>query len=156
MSMETPFVVDKPEYMGGSGDPSSMTVYGVYVGMKTRAQKACESDTGKNILIQGVGQYLIDHLIKENANVFIADVFEDKIKTVTDKYSSVAVADPNSIYQMEMDTYAPCALGATLNDDTIPELKGAVVADAANNQLKDERRHSEMLSDKNIIYAPDF
>ncbi|MEQ9402030.1 MAG: Glu/Leu/Phe/Val dehydrogenase dimerization domain-containing protein [Cyclobacteriaceae bacterium] len=161
MSMETPFVVGKPEYMGGSGDPSPMTAYGVYMGMKAGAKKAygTESLTGKNILIQGVGQvgkYLIDYLVKENANVFVADIFEEKIKAVTDKHPYVSVADPKSIYQMEMDIYAPCALGATLNDHTIPELKCAVIAGAANNQLADERKHSAMLKDKNIIYAPDF
>lgn len=161
MSMETPYVVGKPEFMGGSGDPSPMTAYGVYMGMKAGAHKAYGTDslTGKNILIQGVGQvgkYLIDHLVKEGANVFVADIFEDKIKSVTDKHSSVSVVDPNNIYQLEMDIYSPCALGATLNDNTIPELKCAVVAGAANNQLKDEQRHSEMLKDKNITYAPDF
>lgn len=162
MSMETPFVVGKPEYMGGSGDPSPMTAYGVYMGMKAGAKKAYGSDslTGKNILVQGVGQvgkYLIDHLIKENANVFIADIFEDKLKVVTDKHPSVSVIDdPNNIYQLEMDIYSPCALGATLNNETIPELKCAVVAGAANNQLKDEKKHGAMLNDKSIIYAPDF
>ncbi len=161
MNMETPFVVGKPVTMGGSGDPSPMTAYGVYMGMKAGAKKAYGSDSlkGKNILVQGVGQvgkYLIDHLVKENANVFIADIFEDKIQAVTDKHSSVSVVDPNGIYQMEMDIYAPCALGATLNDHTIPELKCAVIAGAANNQLKDEEVHSEMLKNAGIVYAPDF
>lgn len=161
MSMETPYVVGKPPYMGGSGDPSPMTAYGVYVGMKASAKKAYGTDSleGKNILVQGIGQvgkYLIDHLVEERANVFIADIFEEKIKAVTDKHGSVSVVDPTNIYQMEMDIYSPCALGATLNNDTIPELKCAIVAGAANNQLKDERKHSEMLKDRSIIYAPDF
>ena len=161
MSMETPFVVGKPMNMGGSGDPSPMTAYGVYMGMKAGAKKAygSESLAGKNIVVQGAGQvgmYLIDHLVKEKANVFIADIFEDKIKRVTDKHKQVSVVDPNSVYQIEMDIYAPCALGATLNDDTIPELKCAVVAGGANNQLKDEQKHGSMLKDRNIIYAPDF
>lgn len=161
MSMETPFVVGKPEYMGGSGDPSPMTAYGVYMGMKASAKKAYGSDSlgGKNILVQGAGQvgkYLVDHLIEENANVFIADIFEDKLKAVTDRHSKVSVVDPNKIFQMEMDIYSPCAMGATLNDQTIPEMKCAIVAGAANNQLKDEMKHSAMLDDKGIIYAPDF
>ena len=161
MSMETPFVVGKPENMGGSGDPSPMTAYGVYMGMKAGAKQAYGSDdlNGKNILVQGVGQvgkYLIDHLVDDGANIFVADIFEDKIKTVTDKHSSVSVVDPNTIFQMEMDIYSPCALGATLNDDSITDLKCAVVAGAANNQLQDEQKHGEMLKDKGIIYAPDF
>lgn len=161
MSMETPYVVGKPEYMGGSGDPSPMTAYGVYMGMKAGAKKAYGLDSlgGKNILVQGAGQvgkYLVDHLIEENANVFIADIFEDKIKAITEKHSKVSVVDPNKVFQMEMDIYAPCAMGATLNDESIPELKCAVVAGAANNQLANEEKHSAMLNDHGIVYAPDF
>ena len=161
MSMETPYVVGKPQYMGGSGDPGPMTAYGVYMGMKAGAKKAYGLDSlaGKNILVQGAGQvgkYLVDHLIEENANVFIADIFEDKIKAITYKHSNVSVVDPNKVFQMEMDIYAPCAMGATLNDNSIPELKCAVVAGAANNQLADEQKHSAMLNDHGIIYAPDF
>lgn len=161
MSMETPFVVGKPQYMGGSGDPSPMTAYGVYMGMKAGANKAYGSDslTDKNILVQGVGQvgkYLIDHLIKENANVFVTDIFEDKLTAITHKYSNVSVVDPNRVFQMEMDIYAPCAMGATLNDATIPELKCAVVAGGANNQLADEHKHSTLLNESGIIYCPDF
>jgi len=161
MSMETPFVVGKPQYMGGSGDPSPMTAYGVYVGMKAGAKKAYGSDSlvGKNILVQGVGQvgkFLVDHLVSEDANVFIADIFEDKIKAVTAKHPQVSVVAPNKIFQMEMDIYSPCAMGATLNDKTIPELKCAVVAGGANNQLADEQINGVMLGDRKIIYAPDF
>lgn len=161
MNMETPFVAGKPKYMGGSGDPSPMTAYGVYMGMKAAAKKAFGSDSlkAKNILVQGAGQvgkHLVDHLVSERANVFISDIFEDKIKAVTDKHAHVAVADPNKIFQMEMDIYAPCAMGATLNDSTIPELKCAIVAGAANNQLAEETRHSAMLDDHGIVYAPDF
>ncbi|NQZ75031.1 MAG: Glu/Leu/Phe/Val dehydrogenase [Ekhidna sp.] len=161
MSMETPYVVGKPQYMGGSGDPSPMTAYGVYMGMKAGAKKAYGSDSleGKNILVQGAGQvgkYLVDHLTKENASVFVADIFEDKIKAITDKHGEVSVVDPNSVFQMEMDIYAPCAMGATLNDQSIPELKCDVVAGAANNQLASEEKHSAMLSDHGIIYCPDF
>jgi len=161
MSLETPFVVGKPEYMGGSGDPSPITAYGVYVGMKAGAKKAYGSDSlkGKNILVQGVGQvgkYLVDYLVKENANIFIADIFEDKLKAVTDMHPHVNVADLNCIFQMEIDIYSPCAMGATLNDITIPQLKCALIAGGANNQLKEEELHGRMLSKKGIIYAPDF
>ncbi len=161
MNMETPFVAGKPKYMGGSGDPSPMTAYGVYMGMKAAAQKAYGSDAleGKNILVQGAGQvgkYLVDHLVEENAHVFISDIFEDKIRAVVDKHPKVGVVDPNKIFQMEMDIYAPCAMGATLNSTSIPELKCAIVAGAANNQLADESKHSAMLDDHGIIYAPDF
>ncbi len=161
MSMETPFVVGRPHYMGGSGDPSPMTAYGVYMGIKAAAKKAYGLDSlgGKNILVQGAGQvgkYLVDYLVKENANVFIADIFEDKVKAIIEKHPKVSIVDPNKIFQMEMDIYSPCAMGATLNDYTIPEMKCAIVAGAANNQLADEMKHSKMLKERGITYAPDF
>lgn len=161
MNMETSFVAGKPTYMGGSGDPSPMTAYGVYMGMKAAAKKAYGADSlqEKNILIQGAGQvgkYLAGHLVKEKANVFITDIFQDKLEAITKLHPEVAVVDPGNIYQLEMDIYAPCAMGATLNDQTIPELKCAIVAGAANNQLANEEIHSKMLRECGIIYAPDF
>ncbi|MCP4460060.1 MAG: Glu/Leu/Phe/Val dehydrogenase [Cytophagales bacterium] len=156
--METPFVTGIPESIGGSGDPSPVTAYGVYVGMKASAKKAYGSESlkGKKVLVQGVGHvgsYLIDHLIEEGAEVLINDMCEDKIAAVTAKHK-VKVVD--SVYDQEMDIYAPCALGATLNDDTIPQLSCDIVAGAANNQLDNEDVHGEMLKDRGILYAPDF
>lgn len=161
MSMETPYVVGRPEYMGGAGDPSPFTSYGVYMGMKAAAKKAFgkESLQGRRILVQGAGQvgkYLVDHLIKEGAQVFISDIFEEKLKAVTDKHGEVEVVAANAVFETEVDIYAPCAMGATLNDTSIPQLSCAIVAGGANNQLADEQKHSAMLSDRNIIYAPDF
>jgi len=102
-----------------------------------------------------VGQYLVDHLIEDGAEVLISDIFEDKIKIITDKHK-VKVVDPNRIFEENFDIYAPCALGATLNDESIGQLKCSIVAGAANNQLKDEQVHAEELKDKGILYAPDF
>jgi leucine dehydrogenase len=113
---------------------------------------------GKKILVQGVGsvgQHLIDHLAKEDAKISIADINQTNIALISAKHK-VDIIDPNAVYDADMDIYAPCALGATLNDDTIPKLKCSVVAGAANNQLANERKHGDMLRDKNIIYAPDF
>ncbi len=159
--METPYVTGIPESMGGSGDPSPVTAYGVYVGMKAAANKTYGTDIlkGKKIVVQGagnVGTYLIEHLVKEGAEVFVSDIFEDKIQAVTNKFTSVKVADPDQLYSMDMDIYAPCALGATLNDKTIPQLKCAIVAGAANNQLDEENKHPEQLKSRGILYAPDF
>ncbi|MEM6830886.1 MAG: leucine dehydrogenase, partial [Bacteroidota bacterium] len=75
---------------------------------------------------------------------------------ITAKYSQVSVVDTTDVYPLEMDIYAPCALGATLNTETIPQLKCAVIAGGANNQLQDEQKHGEMLKEMNITYAPDF
>jgi leucine dehydrogenase len=160
ISMETKFVTGLPESMGGGGDPSPVTAYGVYLGMKATAKHVYGSDalTGKKIAVQGVGQvgmHLVEYLTKENAKVFITDIDQEKVKTIAKRYGVTAV-DGDDIYDLDTDIYAPCALGATLNDHTIPRLKCNIVAGAANNQLKDELKHGYMLMDKSIAYAPDF
>lgn len=160
IGMETKHVTGLPEIKGGGGDPSPVTAFGTYMGMKAAANKAFGSDSleGKKICVQGVGQvgqYLIKHLVKEGAEVMITDIFEDKLKSVAKETGAVAI-DPNVIYDLDMDIYAPCALGATINDETIDRLKCAVIAGGANNQLKDEAKHGQILLEKGIIYAPDF
>jgi leucine dehydrogenase len=147
--------------MGGSGDPSPFTAYGVYVGMKASAKKAWGNDSlsGKKILVQGVGhvgQYLVGHLVKEGAKVYITDINAEKIKQTTDAYPSVEVVDGAVIFDLDIDIYAPCALGATVNDESISKLKAKVIAGAANNQLADENVHGPALIKKGILYAPDF
>ena len=160
IGMETKYVTGLPESMGGGGDPSPMTAYGTYLGIKATAKKVFGSEelSGKKIGVQGIGQvgaYLVEHLVKENAKVTIADISEEKVKDVAKRFG-VEATDQNKIYDLDMDIYAPCALGATLNDDTIPRLKCVIVAGAANNQLKEEIKHGYMLIDRGITYAPDF
>ena len=161
ISLETDHVTGVPEYMGGSGDPSPFTAYGVYVGMKATAKKAWGNDSlvGKKILVQGVGhvgQYLVGHLVKEGAKVYITDIDQQKIKQTVDKHRNVEVVDGKGIFDLDIDIYAPCALGATVNDDSISKLKAKVIAGAANNQLADEDIHGPMLIEKGILYTPDF
>jgi leucine dehydrogenase len=160
INMETKHVTGLPESMGGGGDPSPVTAYGVYMGMKATAKKVYGSDslTGKRVAVQGVGQvgmHLVEYLVKEKAEVFITDLFEDKVKTIANQFGVKAVGQ-DEIYDLDSDIYAPCALGATVNDETISRLKCSIIAGAANNQLKDEVRHGYMLMDKSITYAPDF
>jgi leucine dehydrogenase len=160
ISMETKHVTGLPESMGGSGDPSPVTAYGVYLGMKSTARKVYGTDSlaGKKVAIQGVGQvgmHLVEHLVKENATVFITDISEEKLKAVSTRFG-VTVVGQDEIFDLDTDIYAPCALGATLNDNTIPRLRCSIVAGAANNQLKDEVKHGYMLMDRSIAYAPDF
>lgn len=160
INMETKHVTGLPESMGGGGDPSPVTAYGVYMGMKATAKKVYGSDslTGKRIAVQGVGQvgmHLVEYLVKEKAEVFITDLFEDKVKSIANQFGVKAVGQ-DEIYDLDSDIYAPCALGATINDETISRLKCSIIAGAANNQLKDEVRHGYMLMDKSITYAPDF
>jgi leucine dehydrogenase len=157
VSMETQHVVGLP---GKSGDPSPVTAYGVYMGMKAAAKIQFGSDSlsGKKIAVQGVGhvgEYLVKHLTEEGALVSITDIHEETLSRVAQTYGAKIVA-PNDIYDIDMDIYAPCALGATINDDTLSRLKCSVIAGAANNQLMDEQKHGVEVMKKGIIYAPDF
>lgn len=160
ISMETKHVTGLPESMGGGGDPSPVTAYGTFVGMKAAAKKVYGNDSlaNKKVVVQGVGQVgmnLVEHLVKENAQVYITDISDEKVKALAQKFGVKAVA-MDAVYDLDVDIYAPCALGATLNDNTIPRLKCSIVAGAANNQLKDEIKHGYMLIDRGITYAPDF
>ena len=157
VSMETKHVVGLP---GKSGDPSPVTAYGVYMGMKASAKAQFGSDSleGKKVAVQGaghVGEYLIEHLTKENAKVYVTDIHNETLKRVSEKYKATVVS-PEDIYDVDMDIYAPCALGATINDETLERLKCAVIAGAANNQLKMESKHGFDVMKKGIVYAPDF
>lgn len=158
--METRHVTGLPESMGGGGDPSPVTAYGVYLGMKAAAKKVYGSDvlSGKKIGVQGVGQvgaHLVEYLVKERADVSITDISEERVKEIAKKFGVNSVGQ-DDIYDLDMDIYAPCALGASINDETISRLKCSVIAGAANNQLKEEVRHGYMLLDRSITYAPDF
>lgn len=158
--LETKHVTGIPEYMGGSGDPSPFTAYGVFVGMKACAHKQWGSDnlSGKKVLVQGVGhvgQYLVGHLVDAGAKVYITDINQTRIKETTDKYK-VEFVEPSEMFNIDIDIYAPCALGATVNSDTIPLLKCPIIAGAANNQLAEEKLHGRQLIERGIIYAPDF
>jgi len=157
---ETKHVTGIPEYMGGSGDPSPFTAYGVFVGMKACAHKRWGNDSlsGKKVLVQGVGHvghYLVGHLIEAGAKVFISDINKDRIKETTNKFN-VEFIEPAEMLNVDMDIYAPCALGATINTESIPTLTCSIIAGAANNQLADEKIHGRQLIEKGIIYAPDF
>jgi leucine dehydrogenase len=158
--METPYVTGMPESRGGGGDPSPVTAYGVYMGMKAAAKKAFGSESleGKKIIVQGagnVGTYLIDYLTREKATVLVSDMSDKKLAHVANTYGA-KLLPLNEVYNTPCDIYAPCALGGTLNDENIASLQCAVVAGGANNQLLDEQKHGKQLIDKGIVYAPDF
>jgi leucine dehydrogenase len=159
VAMETDHVVGLPEILGGGGDPSPVTAYGVYMGMKASAKKVYGSDSlaGKKVTVQGVGKvgfHLVEYLVKEGAIVYISDINEENLKLTAALGASVISS--NEVYSKEVDIFAPCALGAILNSDTIPQLKCAIVAGAANNQLDDDTLHGNMILEKGIAYAPDF
>lgn len=161
MAMETEHITGLPESLGGGGDPSPVTAFGVYLGMKASAKFVYgnESLEGKKVLVQGIGKVghtLVEHLAKENMQIFIYDLNQENIKSIVSKFPNVKVADAASMFDLDIDIYAPCALGATVNTDSINRLRCSIIAGAANNQLEDEQVHGKMCADKGILYAPDF
>ena len=156
----TKFVTGISESRGGSGNPSPVTAYGVYMGMKAAAkyQFGSEKLDGKKVLVQGighVGETLVDYLTKEGALVQITDINEARVSDVSKKYGA-QIFTGTDLYSADVDIYAPCTLGATINDETIGRLKARVIAGAANNQLANEQVHGQILKEKGILYAPDF
>jgi len=144
---------------GRSGDPSPVTAYGVYVGMKATAKVRWGSDSlaGKRVLVQGCGhvaQNLCDLLHHEGAKLVVTDIDGEKVKQVVQATGAEAVA-PEAIYDVPADIYSPNALGATINDDTLKRLKVEVIAGGANNQLAEER-HGDALEQQGMLYAPDY
>ena len=157
---ETKYVTGIPKSLGGSGNPSPVTAYGVYMGIKAAAKTAYGSDslTGKRIGIQGAGSVastLADYVSKEGAEVFVTDIFRKKADALATK-TGATVVDPDDIYTLDLDIFSPCALGGVVNDDTINHLNCDVIAGGANNILDDENKHGEILREKDILYAPDY
>ncbi|MBI1215627.1 MAG: amino acid dehydrogenase [Alphaproteobacteria bacterium] len=156
---ETDHVVGISDKGEGSGDPSPTTAYGVYVGFKSAVRHRLGKDSvkGLKVAVQGlgnVGYNLCKHLHEDGAELFVTDVQTDRIDMAVTEMGATPVG-LHDIYGMDVDVFAPCALGGILNDDTIPLLKAKVVAGAANNQLA-EARHGDMLRDLNVLYAPDY
>ncbi|MEO3430804.1 Glu/Leu/Phe/Val dehydrogenase dimerization domain-containing protein [Pelagibius sp. CAU 1746] len=144
---------------GGVGDPSPATAYGVFMGIKAAARHrlGVDSLSGLRIAVQGVGHvgyYLCRHLAAEGAELVVADIAQDSLDRVVKEFDAHVVA-PEAIATAAVDIYAPCALGATINDETLPKLQAKIVAGSANNQLA-EARHGEALRQRGILYAPDY
>ncbi|MDX1278545.1 Glu/Leu/Phe/Val dehydrogenase [Oceanihabitans sediminis] len=156
----TPYVTGISESKGGSGNPSPITAYGVFMGMKAAAKYKFGSDVleDKKVIVQGighVGESLVEHLTNEGAKVIISDINQARLEEVSKKYNAT-IYTGSDIYSEDVDIYAPCALGAVINDDTIHKIKAKVIAGAANNQLAVEAVHGKILQERGIVYAPDF
>lgn len=141
-----------------SGNPSPVTAFGVFRAMQASAHEVFGSDdlAGRTVAMQGVGSVgfsLLERLIEAGAKVFVSDIFPEKVQKAVE-IGAVAVSS-DMIFDQECDIFSPCALGAILNDDTIPRLKTRIVCGSANNQLL-EPRHGKDLADRGILYAPDF
>jgi valine dehydrogenase (NAD+) len=147
------------ESLGGSGDPSIMTAYGVFLAMRAAAQEAWGDGSlhGKRVAVQGVGKVgagLVSHLVGAGASVVVADVDAAAIGRVVRSHD-VETADPAAIHTIECDVFAPCALGAAVNDRTVAEFRCSVVCGAANNQLE-RPEQANALANRGILYAPDY
>ncbi len=160
VKMETDHVVGLPESMGGGGDPSPVTAYGVYVGMKASAKHVWGNDSlaGKTVSVQGIGKvggHLIEMLHKDGVKLYISDINDEVLQHYAKQFDCIIVPKED-IVGLNVDIFAPCALGAVLNTDNINKLQASIVCGAANNQLEDENLHGPMLLEKGIAYAPDF
>ncbi|BCB04669.1 branched-chain amino acid dehydrogenase [Bacillus sp. KH172YL63] len=156
---ETDYVTGISPAFGSSGNPSPVTAYGVYRGIKAAAKEAFGTDSleGKTIAVQGIGNVAYNmcrHLHEEGANLIVTDINKEAVQRAVEEFGAKAV-DINDIYSVDCDIFAPCALGAIINDETIPQLKAKVIAGAANNQLK-ESRHGDAIHEMGIVYAPDY
>ncbi|MCQ0024856.1 valine dehydrogenase [Streptomyces somaliensis DSM 40738] len=147
---------------GGAGDSSVLTAFGVFQGMRASARHLWgePSLSGRRVGVAGVGKvghHLVEHLVRDGAEVFVTDVREESVRRVTDRFPQVRVAaDTDALIRTEgLDVYAPCALGGALNDDTVPVLTAKVVCGAANNQLAHPGVEKD-LAERGILYAPDY
>ncbi len=161
--METSWVMGISRSLGGSGDPSPVTARGVFSGLKAAVEKKHKTDNlkGMKVAVQGcghVGRYLVGHLVRAGCSVFVADLDEMAVAGTIAEYpdGNIERVPPNEIYDVDCDIFAPCAMGGSLNADTIPRLKCSVVAGAANNQLGVEKEDGARLVERDILYAPDF
>ncbi len=159
VNMETDHVVGLE---GKSGNPSPVTALGAFHGIRASLKEIYGSDLieGRTFAVQGAGQtgdYLIGYLLDANAKkVYFTEINDKHIEKIKNKYPSVEFVEPDDIFGLDVDVFAPCALGGGMNDQTIPKLKAKIVAGTANNVLEDEEKHGMMLKDLNILYAPDF
>jgi len=157
VAMETEHVVG---LLGRSGDPSPVTAFGVYQGIKASAAHRYGDDSLKDrhVAVQGlghVGYYLCQDLASEGAKLTVTDIDEDAVHRVVEEFGATAV-EPDAIYSVDADIFAPCALGAVVNDDTLGQFTFDIIAGAANNVLAESSVHGSALAEKDILYAPDY
>jgi leucine dehydrogenase len=154
-------IADKVTGEGGmrSGDPSPATAYGVFIGLRAAVKHRLQRDDvdGLRVAVQGVGHVgyrVAKYLHEAGAQLWVSDIYDDQAERAGADLQATVVA-PERIYDQDVDVFAPCALGAVINDDTLPRLRAKVIAGAANNQLAEDR-HGEELMRREMLYAPDY
>ena len=145
--------------LGLSGDPSPYTARGVFRAIQASAKYLWGNDdlSAATVALQGcgnVGYHLATLLHAAGAVLVVTDVNDQNVSRLVNEIGANAV-DPEDIYGVQADVFAPCALGGVINDQTIPQLRIQIIAGAANNQLLEDR-HGETLKEKGILYAPDY
>lgn len=153
---ETPYVTGTE---GKSGNPAPFTALGTFLGIKAAVKHKLNRDdlTDLTVAVQGlgsVGYYLCEHLHKAGANLVVTDINETTLTKAKEQFNAKIVG-LNEIYDVDCDIYAPCALGATVNDATIDRIKAKIIAGCANNQLA-EAKHDQALVERGILYTPDY
>ncbi len=156
---ETGHVIGLPVSAGGSGDPSPSTALGCFEGIKAavRYKLGQQSVEGIRVAIQGLGHVglnLARLLSEAGATLIVSDVRQPAVQTAVNAFGAEAV-ETDAIHAADVDVFAPCALGAVINDETLPRLKAAIIAGAANNQLATPA-HGVTLQQRGILYAPDY
>lgn len=160
MRTETDYVAGLPTSMNGAGETTVFAAKGVYFGIKAAIKELHGDDNlaGRKIAVQGVGsvgEHLVSLLRAENARVYVSDMTEERKMKIASKYKAEPITYSTS-FEVDADVYAPCALGGTVNPDTIPKMRCKIIAGSANNQLQDEQRTLQMLKEHQILYTPDF
>ena len=159
MRMETPYVVTVPESLGGPGNSAVATSFGIFQGIRACLKEVFGNPLpqGRTVAVQGigaVGDELVKYLLNAGAAVTIADIDQQKVDTLASEYK-VNIVPPEKIHTLDVDVYSPCAMGAVLNEHTIPELGCKIVCGSANNQLATEQ-DGDRLAQRGILYAPDY
>jgi leucine dehydrogenase len=156
---ETRYVSCVNESAGGAGDPSHITAYGVVAGIRAVLEATTGSDSldGRRVTVQGVGHvgYAVARICHEaGADLIVSDLSDEATRRAADNLDAEVVA-PDAIYDVDCDIFAPCSVGAVVNDDTVPRLQCKGIAGGANNVLA-EPRHGVALMERGIVYGPDY
>lgn len=156
---ETRWALGSSVALGGSGDPSPVTARGLFAAARAIAQKLWGDPdlAGRRFAVQGVGKVgsaFVQLLVEARAEVMVTDSYEPAIESAVEKYG-VKPVEPDDIYELDSDFFSPCALGGSLNEDTIPRLGCQAIVGSANNQLATDA-DAQRLADRGILYAPDF
>ncbi len=156
---QTRHVTGIPKSLGGSGDPSPVTARGVYQGIRACVKESMRvtSLDGLRVAVQGIGNvgwYLCGYLHARGVKLFITDINEYRLQAAVKQFGATAVG-PDEIYDADVDVFAPCALGAVLNDNTVSRIRARIVAGGANNQLAPDLADDALMR-RGILYAPDY